>query len=218
MRNSISGVLAASVVVFAASPLAAQQSSTSGADVYSETSVPVEDPRGFIGLDIGPSAPFGSFADASSSNARGGRALPGYNSTLLNLGWRFGKHFGVAAAASYGEYVMRDGGDDDWWQMASFAVGPMYSQRLGARSTLDLKAMAGWTSLTPVIDSYSSPEDQGNSLGLDLRAAVRYRVFARWVVFAEGGVQAANVSFDNGDRKDYRALISGFGIAYRPGW
>ncbi|MEO7183196.1 MAG: outer membrane beta-barrel protein [Gemmatimonadaceae bacterium] len=177
-----------------------------------------EDPRGFIGLDIGPSVPFGNFADASPSNARGGRAFPGYNSTLLNLGWRFGEHFGVAAAVSYGEYVLRNGGDDDWWQMASLTVGPMYSRRLGSRTALDLKAMAGWTSLLPVVDSRASDNDQGNSLGIDLRAAVRYQVFSRWAAFAEGGVQAANVTFPNGGQKDYRTMITGFGIAYRPGW
>jgi hypothetical protein len=102
--------------------------------------------------------------------------------------------------------------------MSSLTVGPMYSQRLDARTALDLKAMTGWISLTPVIDGLAGPNDQGNSLGVDLRAAVRYQFFTRWTVFAEGGVQAANVSFLNGERKDYRALISGFGVAYRPGW
>jgi hypothetical protein len=59
---------------------------------------------------------------------------------------------------------------------------------------------------------------QGNGLGVDLRAAVRYNLTRRWAVFAEGGVQASNVPFDNGDRKDFRAMISGFGIAFRPSW
>ncbi|HEX4933151.1 MAG TPA: hypothetical protein VFV33_08235, partial [Gemmatimonadaceae bacterium] len=38
--------------------------------------------RGFIGLGIGPSSPFGNFADASPTNARGGRAQPGYTDTF----------------------------------------------------------------------------------------------------------------------------------------
>jgi hypothetical protein len=174
--------------------------------------------RGFIGYSVGPAAPFGNFADASPANARGGRAFPGYSSNLLNIMYPIGRRFGVAASGTYSEYVWREGGDDDWWQMASLTVGPTYSQPLGARAALDLKAMVGLVTLTPVIDSFSSDDAQGNALGAELRAAVRYNVSRRWAVFAEGGIQAANVSFGNGDQKDFRAMISGFGIAFRPAW
>jgi hypothetical protein len=78
--------------------------------------------------------------------------------------------------------------------------------------------MAGVVTLTPVIDSYSAQDATGSGLAADLRAAVRYDVSRRWSVFTEGGVQAANVSFANGNRTDFRALISGFGIAFRPAW
>ena len=46
------------VMLFTAEPALAQQNER----------------RGFIGLGIGPSAPLGSFGDASSTNKRGGRA------------------------------------------------------------------------------------------------------------------------------------------------
>lgn len=190
------------VVLFTAEPALAQD----------------EERRGFIGLGIGPSAPFGSFADTSSVNARAGRATPGYTSTLLNLGYRFGQGLGVAAAFSYSEYVMRDGGDDDWWQVAGLTVGPMYSLRLNGSAALDLKAMFGLMALTPVVDSYTTADGTGSGLAVDLRAAVRYDVFRRWALFAEGGLQSSGVSFGSGVRKDVRAMISGFGIAFRPAW
>jgi hypothetical protein len=174
--------------------------------------------RGFIGLDIGPSVPFGNFADASPTNAGAGRAESGYNSTLVNVGYRIGQGIGVAGAISYGEYVMKGGGGDDWWQMAALTIGPMYSLRLGAKSALDVKAMVGLVTLWPVIDNLTTSDAQGSGLGADLRATVRYDVLRRWAVFAEGGLQASNVSFPNGDEKEYRALISGFGIAFRPAW
>ena len=41
-----------------------------------------EKPRGFIGLDIGPSQPLGTFKGAT------GNARAGYTSTLVNVGWR----------------------------------------------------------------------------------------------------------------------------------
>lgn len=177
-----------------------------------------EERRGFIGLAIGPSAPFGSFADTSSVNARAGGATPGYTSTLLSLGYRFGQRLGVAAAFSYSEYITRDAGDDDWWQVAGLTVGPMYSLRLNAKAALDLKAMFGLMALTPVVDSYTTADGTGNGFAVDMRAAVRYDVFRRWALFAEGGLQSSGVSFSSGARKDFRAMISGFGIAFRPAW
>lgn len=172
--------------------------------------------RGFVGLGIGPSVPFGSFADTSSVNARAGRASPGYTSTLLNLGYRFGNRFGVAAAFSYSEYVTRDGGDDDWWQVASLTVGPLFSHHVNAKTALDLKGMFGLIALTPVVDSYTTADGTGSGLAVDLRAALRYDVFRRWALFTEVGIQSSAVSFNSGVRKDFGAMISGFGIAFRP--
>ncbi len=178
-----------------------------------------EERRGFIGLGIGPSLPFGTFADASAVNPRAGRAFPGYIDTMLNIGYRRGERFGIAAFLSYGEYVMRNGGDDDWWQVAGLTVGPMYTYPLGAKSALDLKATLGMMALTPVIDNYTTGDGTGTGLNVDVRAAVRYDVFRRWAVFAEGGVQSSNVTFLlTGARTDVRALVSGLGIAYRPKW
>lgn len=175
--------------------------------------------RGFIGLGIGPSAPLGNFAEASSTNPRGGRATVGYTDTFLNIGYRFRQRLGVAAAFSYSEYPMRGGsGDDDWWQVATLTVGPMYSLRLNARAAVDVKAMVGLTAVTPVVEGYSTVDGVGSGVGLDVRVAVRYDVFRRWALFAEGGLQLAGISFTSGVQQDYAALISGFGVAYRPAW
>ena len=173
--------------------------------------------RGFIGLGIGPSTPFGSFAEASAIEPGTGRATTGYTDTFVNFGYRIGKRLGVSAAASYSEFLLRGGGDDDWWQVAGLAVGPMYSVRLSARSAVDLKAMVAFIALTPIVDSYTTIEHSVGSVGVDMRAAVRYDVLRRWAVFAEGGVQMSSVSFQAG-RKDFGALITGFGVAFRPTW
>ena len=174
--------------------------------------------RGFIGLGIGPSAPFGGFADMSPGNAEGGRATAGYTDTIVNVAYRSGRRLGVAGAFSYSEFDMRDEEDDDWWQVAGLVIGPMYSHPLGARAAVDLKAMAGLIAMTPVVDSYTTADGTGSGLGLDVRAAARYDVFRRWAVFADVGIQTAGVSFTTGVRKDYRAIISGLGIAFRPVW
>lgn len=196
-------MLFVAIALFAAGPVRAQ----------------TEERRGFIGLGIGPSLPFGTFADASAGNPRAGRAFPGYIDTMLNIGYRRGERFGIAAFFSYGEYVMRNGGDDDWWQVAGLTVGPMYTYPLSAKAAVDLKATVGLMALTPVIDNFTTSDETGNGLNLDMRAAVRYDVFRRWALFAEGGVQSSNVSFPaSGARTDVRVLVSGLGIAYRPKW
>ena len=171
--------------------------------------------RGFIGLGIGPSAPIGSFADTTSITTTTGGSEPGYTDTFVNFGYLFGPTFGVAAAASYSEYIMRNGGDDDWWQVATLTIGPMYSLALSRRAAVDVKAMIGLIVMTPVIDSYDTIHKTGSGLGVDLRATLRYDVFRRWAVFADAGVQASKVSFNTGAQQQYGAMISGFGVAFR---
>jgi hypothetical protein len=175
--------------------------------------------RGFIGLDIGPSQPFGAFKSAAE-RAGAGNARAGYTSTLLNVGWRRGPHWGVAGLLAYSEYFMRndDGADNDWWQVAFLTVGPMYTMPLGSRAAVDVKGTLGLAALTPVIDNMASDSDTGAGLAIDLRTTLRYDFATRWAVFAEGGVQASNASLGAGGSQKYRSLIAGFGIAFRPQW
>jgi opacity protein-like surface antigen len=177
-----------------------------------------EDHRVFIGLGIGPSVPFGDFADKSLLNAEAGHALAGYTSTLINFSYRHANRFGIAGAFSYSEYSMDEADGDDWWQVAGLTIGPMYSIPISARAAVDVRAMFGLLAMTPVIDSHASNDDTGPGIGVDMRAAFRYDIFRSWAVFADAGLQAANVTFNSGERTDLRTLISGFGIAFRPGW
>jgi hypothetical protein len=195
------GFLFLAIVLFAAEPAGAQQ----------------VERRGFIGLGIGPSFPVANFADALPSLEPGGRTTTGYTDTLVNLSYRFRERFGLAVAFSYSEYPVR-GDDDDWWQVAGVTGGPMYSLPLVPRSSLDLKAMLGMIVLTPVVDNYTTGDGVGVGLGFDLRATFRYDVFRRWALFVDGGLHSSNVSFDATTRTDYRALISGVGVAFRPTW
>lgn len=173
--------------------------------------------RGFIGLGIGPSLPVAGFADAVPSRGQGGRVTAGYTDTLVNLGYRFRSRFGLAVALSYSEHGVR-GDEDDWWQVAGVTVGPMYSLPLSPRASLDLKAMLGMIVLTPVVDSYTTDEGVGVGAGIDLRATLRYDVLRRWAIFGEAGIVSAKASFGGDTRTDYRALISGLGVAFRPMW
>jgi len=54
--------------------------------------------NGYIGLSMGAAIPLGNFAKKDISNDKSGYAKTGVNLSLLHFGYRFGKHFGIAAA------------------------------------------------------------------------------------------------------------------------
>ena len=174
--------------------------------------------RGFIGIGFGPSAPLGNFADASLINDRAGRAKPGYNNSLLSLGWRFGHRLGVAVTASYGEYFIGEVNSDDWWQVAGLTVGPMYAIPLGAKAAVDLKAMLGLMGTAEITDSFGSNARSGAGWMFDLRGAFRYDFATRWCAFIEAGLISSAQTLGDGTPKDVRALVSGIGVAFRPVW
>jgi hypothetical protein len=97
-------------------------------------------------------------------------------------------------------------------------IGPMYSLPLGRKTAMDLKTMVGWMGTVEVTDSYANDLSAGDAIALDVRATLRYDLFRRWAVFAEGGVAAANVKLRDGTPKPVSSLISGLGVAFRPAW
>jgi hypothetical protein len=176
-----------------------------------------EERRGFIGLGIGPSAPSGSFAEQLSPEVPNGGVTSGYTDTFVNIAYRLGKRLGVAGAFSYSQYDV-PGDENDWWEVSGITVGPMYTLPLGARAAIDVKAMIGTLKVTRVVDNYATDHVEETGVGFEIRGTMRYDLYRRWAVFAEGGLQSTGVTFASGSRGDYRALISGFGVAYRPKW
>src|SRR5688572_7348206 len=69
--------------------------------------------RGFIGYGVGPSTAAGAFRNVGGPYDAGGNALSGFTSTLLNVGYRFGKRWGVAGAMSYTQLDIGVTGGDD---------------------------------------------------------------------------------------------------------
>jgi hypothetical protein len=95
----------------------------------------------------------------------------------------------------------------------------MYTRPLSDRAAVDLKGTIGLIALTSVIDNYTTSASTGSGLLVDARAAVRYDVFRRWAIFAEGGFQSSNVHRADADAyMNVLALVSGLGIAFRPKW
>lgn len=188
------------------------------AAVVSPACAQVTERRGFIGLGIGPATSVGAFKETGGPYDPGGSALSGFTSTLLSVGYRFGKRWGVAGNLAYTQLDMRVTGGNDWWELSELTVGPMYAIPLGTKTALDLKGLIGLMGSAEVTGGYGSLDRSGGALMYDLRSTLRHDVFRRWAVFGEAGFIYSNQQLGDGTRKDVRALISGMGIAFRPAW
>jgi hypothetical protein len=184
--------------------------------IATSASAQSEERQAFIGINIGPAIPFGTFADKSTTNARAGRAKLGYNDSFLNFGKRLGTHWGVSATVFYNEHDIEDPAKDDWWQVAGLTVGPMYTRSIAPRTLLDLKMKLGFITTTQVIDEFENA--RGDGLATDMRLGLRYNVHRRWALVAETGVLYSDQKIRSGGTMGFRALITGLGFAYRPGW
>ncbi len=183
--------------------------------VTSSLQAQTDERKAFIGITIGPSIPFGTFANTTNEPGGGG-ARTGYNDSFLNLGKQVGTHWGWAGSVFYNEHNMKAQGGDDWWQVAGVTAGPMYSTSLSRRAIVDLKLKVGFLTTMPIIDAYETA--RGRGFATDARVSLRYNVLRRWCLLTEAGVVVSNQSFEDETRQGFRAFVSGFGVAYRPSW
>ncbi len=177
--------------------------------------------RAFLGVGRGPSVASGNFVEASTTGTRGGTTTLGYSDTFL-VAYRVRQHLALAVAFSFSHYPLHetDVNYDNGWNTTSATAGLVYSIPLSTKAAVDLKAMAGQTGLQQLVaDTYTTTGARADGLLFDVRAAFRYDVRPQWVVFAEAGLQTtSSVGFETGVRKNFRAIVSGVGIAFRPAW
>lgn len=171
--------------------------------------------KGYIALSIGPSFPVGDFADKSPDNISAGRAENGYINSILNAGYRIGDHLGVCFTFLYCEYNIGEENSNDWWQVTGLNAGLQYTFFPDRKFEVDLKAKAGLIVSSYVLDSYANGDRLGTSFGLDLRSSVRYNIFRRWCLLAEGGYITANQKYGDGHKGKLQAVLTGLGFGFR---
>ncbi len=168
--------------------------------------------KGFIGISLGPSMPFGDFADNSVNNENTGFAKNGILFSPINFGYIFGQHFGVSASWFGLEYPIDKRGQEATWSYGGLMAGPLYSVPINEKFDFDLKGMIGFVSATSDLDDYE--EDEGTGASFNLGASLRYNFALKWCFLVNGDYFTSNPELEKGNQKMDSFNLS-FGVAYR---
>ncbi len=166
--------------------------------------------KGYIGIMMGPSFPYGSFA--SGSNYYDGYAKTGLNINLLNFGYKIWKNIGISAAwvgiANPIDYY----GTDGMWGVGAIMAGPFFSIPLSEKTNFDVKGMFGYVLETKQMESNDIIYAYGS--GYQLGFMLRHNLAKRWSLLFD--LESFNTQLDIQPEEDPKvALINfTFGIAY----
>src|SRR6218665_1263033 len=132
--------------------------------------------KGYIGMSVGPAFPVGDFAKASN-----GGADVGFNFCVLNFGYLFNEHFGIAGTFFGGEHGFEYRGDDDYtpWSFGGVAVGPLISFPVTSRFEIDLRPMLGVCGTSTPDLYYYDEYDYATSLSFHGNLMLRFHAGRR---------------------------------------
>jgi len=169
-----------------------------------------ETPRkGYIGILMGPSFPFGEFS--ATGQFYTGYAKSGLNINLVNFGYKFGRNLGIAAAWTGAAYPRDFFGADGMWGVGTLMAGPMLSFPIGKSFELDFKAMFAYTLLT-LKREYSNDTSSTTGLGYDFGTMLHWNFKPKWALLLDFGTFFTK-ELDLGPRISvFNTLL---GIAYR---
>jgi hypothetical protein len=83
--------------------------------------------RRYIGISAGASVPIGDFADKSMNNLNAGFAKTGFQINMMDFGFLFSKHIGIAGKWFGGQYSIDEQGFDNPWVTGGIMFGPLFS-------------------------------------------------------------------------------------------
>jgi|GEM_PF-5817999 len=170
----------------------------------------------YVGWLIGPSAPVGAFAGASS-NGNNWSPKTGYSSDF-SLGLKLRAGFMISLSRFSNSYNLADANQDILWDLSGFSIGPMFGFSLTEKTFLDLIPNIGIMSAHLWIEDGSGYG--GNGIAINPRIAFRYNVASRWVLMTKGQYMYA-IPFKGDqdapgmDLKNFQTLNLGLGVGYR---
>jgi len=167
--------------------------------------------KGYIGIMLGPSFPYGEFA--SKSNYYDGYAETGLNINLLTFGYKIWKNIGVAGSWFGIANPMDYNGSDGMWGVGALMSGPLYSIPIKERFDLDLKGMFGYVLLTKQFDAIETLTASGT--GFEIGMMLRYDFVENWCFMLN--LETFNTMLDIQPDKDPKVSLFNLsiGIAYR---
>lgn len=165
--------------------------------------------RGYIGIMLGPSFPYGSFA--SSGNYYDGYATTGMNINLLTFGYKVWKNFGISGSWFGIANPIDHYGTDGMWGVGAMMAGPSFSIPLGEKTKLDIRAMFGYVLETRKTDSHETVAANGD--GYQFGIMLRQNIARRWSILLS--LENLNTQLDIQPDKDPKVTLLNFsfGIA-----
>jgi hypothetical protein len=143
----------------------------------------VQDRKGYLGLSIGPSFPIGLFGSQDIYNTDAGLASTGLNINLVNFGYTFGKHFGIAGSWLGGAHsIDYNYGENPMWSYGGIFVGALVSFPLSDKVIVDIRLMPGYMLVIKAAPYAYVSDFEGEAFGMDLGAVLRVKISNRWCI------------------------------------
>lgn len=170
----------------------------------------IKDKRGYIGISAGPSFPFWDF-----HNDRRGAATVGMNISVINFGYRFGKHFGISANWYGGANPIRINGfsTESMWSYGGMHFGGLVSFPLSDHFELDLKPMIGYCAT--MISSQGHYTDPYASFSIAFNTMLRYHLGGRVSATADVNVFHTRSGFGGPSFQNIQTISTNLGFAIR---
>jgi hypothetical protein len=129
--------------------------------------------RRYIGLSAGASIPVGNFGSKSPDNPDAGLAKIGPQINLMDFGFLFSKHVGIAGKWFGSQYDIDDKGFDEPWTMGGIVLGPLFALPTTSEVvSIDLRPFVGYGIVVFPESIYSDSSVAGTDMfgaGLTIR-------------------------------------------------
>jgi len=129
--------------------------------------------RGYIALTLGPAFPTGDFGSGDLNNPKAGLANTGFQLNLVNFGYRFSKHIGIAGLWNGVSHTIKYTDDGIWSH--GYMLGGLLITFPSERIDFDIRIMGGLMNATAKISSLNF-EASGIGFGYDVGGAIRFHL------------------------------------------
>lgn len=175
--------------------------------------------RGYIGVSLSLSNPVGEFKSSNLDLANSGLQI-----NLINFGYRFTSHIGVAFTWFGAANPMLNDNYTAPWTYGGLMLGPLISFPLSSSAELDFRPMIGYSAARSpeftVFNSQSQPlvfgGDEGESLAFNIGSVLRYNFGSKTALFFSLDYFNTRPSFaENTYNQRIQTITFGVGLAFR---
>ena len=129
--------------------------------------------RGFISFTLGPAIPVGDFGSGDLNNPKAGLANTGFQLNLVNFGYRFSKHIGIAGLWNGVSHTIKYTDDGIWSH--GYMLGGLLITFPSEKIDFDIRIMGGLMNATAKVPSLNF-EASGLGFGYDFGGAIRFHL------------------------------------------